>query len=256
MTPEPKVELRIVDQKQLKKRLVRSLVGGICFFSVVIFTFLKIQNAPEDDAIAKPLRQAFHWNESVWSTLHSNSRLSPDLPRPPTGTKPRFNGDLGLNSKVDLQNYQVEIDSGGKTISLPMSAFQAMPKAGYSTLFKCIEGWSETVQYGGARFSDFMEAYHLGIKPDGSKFKYVGLETPDKEYYVSVDMDSMLHPQTVLAYEMDDQPLSIQNGAPLRLIIPVKYGIKSIKRIGHIFFSDTRPPDYWAEQGYDWWAGL
>ena len=45
-------------------------------------------------------------------------------------------------------------------------------------------------------------------------------------------------------------------GYPLRLIIPVKYGIKNIKRIGTIFFSDTRPKDYWYERGYDYDAAL
>jgi DMSO/TMAO reductase YedYZ molybdopterin-dependent catalytic subunit len=55
---------------------------------------------------------------------------------------------------------------------------------------------------------------------------------------------------------MNGKPLGDKNGAPLRLIVPVKYGIKSLKRIGKIFFSDTRPKDYWAEQGYDWFSGL
>jgi DMSO/TMAO reductase YedYZ molybdopterin-dependent catalytic subunit len=55
---------------------------------------------------------------------------------------------------------------------------------------------------------------------------------------------------------MNGRPLLPQDGAPLRLMIPVKYGIKSIKRIGKLWFSDTRPPDYWAERGYDWFAGL
>jgi DMSO/TMAO reductase YedYZ molybdopterin-dependent catalytic subunit len=80
--------------------------------------------------------------------------------------------------------------------------------------------------------------------------------TPDGGYYVSIDMPSMLHPQTLLAFEMNERPLLNQDGAPLRLLIPVKYGIKSIKRIGRILFSKRRPPDYWAERGYDWYAGL
>jgi DMSO/TMAO reductase YedYZ molybdopterin-dependent catalytic subunit len=42
----------------------------------------------------------------------------------------------------------------------------------------------------------------------------------------------------------------------LRLVAPVKYGIKSIKRIGSITFTNARPPDFWAERGYDWYAGL
>ena len=59
-----------------------------------------------------------------------------------------------------------------------------------------------------------------------------------------------------LAWEMNGKPLEPLHGAPLRLVIPVKYGIKNLKRVGRIFFSSRRPPDYWAEQGYDWFAGL
>jgi len=69
-------------------------------------------------------------------------------------------------------------------------------------------------------------------------------------------MDSAMHPQTILAYEMNDKPVPMNHGAPLRLIIPVKYGIKNLKRISTITFNNTRPPDYWAEQGYDYYSGL
>jgi DMSO/TMAO reductase YedYZ molybdopterin-dependent catalytic subunit len=65
-----------------------------------------------------------------------------------------------------------------------------------------------------------------------------------------------MHPQTLLCYEMNGQPLQTQHGAPLRLVVPVKYGIKNLKRIGRIDFSDSRPKDYWAERGYDWYAGF
>ena len=60
-----------------------------------------------------------------------------------------------------------------------------------------------------------------------------------------------LHPQTLLCYEMDGAPLTPDHGAPLRLVIPTKYGIKNLKQIGTIEFTDRRPADYWAEQGYD-----
>ena len=82
------------------------------------------------------------------------------------------------------------------------------------------------------------------------------MNTPDGVYYVSVDMPSALHPQTLLAWEMNGEPLTEEHGAPLRLVIPVKYGIKNIKRIGRIEYTDTRPKDYWEERGYDWYAGL
>ncbi len=85
--------------------------------------------------------------------------------------------------------------------------------------------------------------------------QYVGMQTPDKKYYVGIDMPSALQPQTLLCYEMNGQPLPLNQGYPLRLIIPVKYGIKHLKRIGTLFFSNEKPADYWAERGYDYYAG-
>lgn len=55
---------------------------------------------------------------------------------------------------------------------------------------------------------------------------------------------------------MNGKPLPLKHGYPLRLMIPVKYGIKSLKRIGTLFFSNTPPPDYWYERGYDYYSGL
>ncbi len=82
------------------------------------------------------------------------------------------------------------------------------------------------------------------------------MSTPDEEYYVGLDMKSTMHPQTLLAWELNGEPLNADHGAPLRLVIPVKYGIKNIKRIGTIRLTDKQPADYWAENGYDWFAGL
>jgi DMSO/TMAO reductase YedYZ molybdopterin-dependent catalytic subunit len=107
------------------------------------------------------------------------------------------------------------------------------------------------VTWAGCRFSDFVSRYHTsGLE------KYVSLKTPDELYYVGLDMKSALHPQTLLCYEMNGSPLTIDHGAPLRLVTTVKYGIKSIKRIGTIAFTNDRPADFWAERGYDWYAGL
>ena len=143
---------------------------------------------------------------------------------------------------------------GAQTIT--MDDIKKLPRTSSTAQFKCIEGWSDDISYGGVNFTDFMSFYNVGRKTDGSTYKYVGLETPDAEYYVSIDMKSMMQSQVVLAYEMNGKPLSMENGAPLRLIIPNKYGIKNLKRIGRIYFSDNRPPDYWEQEGYDWFAGL
>jgi DMSO/TMAO reductase YedYZ molybdopterin-dependent catalytic subunit len=95
--------------------------------------------------------------------------------------------------------------------------------------------------------------------PEGNPqdlYRYVHLATPDGRYYVGLDMASALHPQTLLCDTMNRRRLTREHGAPLRLYLAVKYGIKSLKRVGRIRFQDERPPDYWAERGYDWYAGL
>ena len=65
-----------------------------------------------------------------------------------------------------------------------------------------------------------------------------------------------LHPQTLLCDESNGKPLFFVHGGPLRLVTTVKYGIKSIKWLSRLRFQDERPADYWAERGYDWYAGL
>jgi DMSO/TMAO reductase YedYZ molybdopterin-dependent catalytic subunit len=83
---------------------------------------------------------------------------------------------------------------------------------------------------------------------------------PDKraciDSYVGIEREVALHPQTMLVYEMNGQLLTPDHGAPLRLVTPLKYGIKQIKQIGRISYADTRPHDYWYEYGYDYDAGL
>ena len=147
---------------------------------------------------------------------------------------------------------------------LSLEDIKSLPRVEQTTELKCIEGWSTVVHWAGARLSDLAAKTGLASRSGrpydptrvpGDLFQYVGMATPDGGYYVGLDTPSALHPQSLLCYEMNGEPLTPEHGAPLRLVIPVKYGIKNIKRIGRIQFSDRRPADYWAEQGYDWYAG-
>lgn len=226
------------------------------FFAGTFFFVRSIQTGEEIDGTPAPLYRGYVLNQKVWELVKSAKKAARSNDRNLKGVEPRVNGRIGLRSEIDVDRFSVQVVSPGKNLSLPIGAFRLLPKTFTETEFRCIEGWSEDISYAGAKFSDFMRIYELGKKPDGTFYSYVGLETPDGEYYVSIDMESMLHDQTVLTYEMNEAPLSLENGAPIRLIIPVKYGIKSLKRIGKIIFSDQKPPDYWAERGYDWYSGL
>lgn len=241
---------------KLNKRVTISFSILFGFLLLVAGAFFYVQKGERLGRAPKVLRYGFMWNEKVWSILRSNSRQSVSKPMPAAGKKARVNGSLGLTSAVDIQSYKIQVDQGESHLDLSIEELKLLPKTSYATDFRCIEGWSEEMQFAGVRFRDFLDHYKLGRKSDGKYYGYVGLETPDGKYYVSIDMESMLHDQTLLAYEMNMSPITMDHGAPLRLAIPIKYGIKSLKRIGRIFFSDERPRDYWAERGYDWYSGL
>ena len=97
------------------------------------------------------------------------------------------------------------------------------------------------------RFGDFLRAFDL-LSPAGSPLQYLLLTTPDGNYSSVIDLPSALHPQTLLCDSM--------NGGPIRLVLPIKYGIKNIKWLADIRFLTAKPTDYWTQRGYDWYAGL
>ena len=254
---------------ELRRRTQRSFVRFISLILIALGIWSWARSREEAEGIQRPFRTVLNWNGSLWHSLFRPTR--PNVVRHLPITKPpRFNGDIGLKSEINLSSWSMTVISDdqkpeARKLEISMAEIRAMPRTETATEFKCVEGWSDEISYAGVKFSDFLQYVQMGAAetktwdpahPPKDLYPYVGLETPDGEYYVSLDMESMLHPQTLLAYEMNGKPLDLKNGAPLRLIIPVKYGIKSLKRIGAIFFSTKRPPDYWAEQGYDWFAGL
>jgi hypothetical protein len=139
---------------------------------------------------------------------------------------------------------------------LTMDDVSRLPRQELVTQFKCIEGWSEIVHWGGVRLRDFIAAYPPARNAQGALPKYVYMETPNGDYYCGFHLRECEHPQSLLVTEMAGKPLAQFHGAPLRLHMPIKYGYKQIKRIGLIAYTDDRPDDYWTKLGYDWYAGL
>ena len=147
------------------------------------------------------------------------------------------------------------LDIGTPGLLLTLDDLRQLPHHELVTEFKCIEGWSQIVHWGGVRLVDLLEAYPPA-KNNGRDPRFVYMETPDSNYYGGYDLASCRHPQSLLVTEMAGEPLSADHGAPLRLHMPIKYGYKQLKRIGLIAYMDTRPDDYWTKIGYDWYAGL
>lgn len=245
-------------ERKIRRRTWLSFAGFAVFIFAAVFFWLKLKNQPLDNGIAGgvqiPLRKVLNANEKVFTKTFSQLNLAKTYPKSAAAKVVRVNGDLGLNTDLDDKNWRMNVvRAPGDTLLLTLADLQKLPKTQVIFNFKCIEGWSQISDWGGVRFSDFIKAYHLDKQ---AAMKYVGLVTPDGEYYVGIDMESAMQPQTILCYEMNGKPLPLNQGYPLRLIIPVKYGIKSLKRIGVLSFSEERPPDYWFERGYDYYAGL
>ena len=144
----------------------------------------------------------------------------------------------------------------GPGLLLTMDDLKRLPFVEQTTEFKCIEGWSQIVTYGGVRFQDFLEAFPPQRSASGSLPRYAALATPDGSFYCGFELEDLLHPQTLLCFQMSGQNLTPAHGAPLRLAMPLKYGYKQIKQIASITYTNTKPADYWGSHSYDWDGGL
>lgn len=239
-------------KRQMSVRSRRSFLAGSVSALAGIFGWLSISDETKKNLYTR----AFAFNERVAQLLYSPKRLAPEF-APERVTQPaRQNGSEGMADAIDLASWQLSVGGlAGRTddLILTLDDIKKLPRTEMTTEFKCIEGWSTIVHWAGVRFSDFAEKYYSGglaaLPP------YVYLATPDDLYYVGWDTPSILHPQTLLAYEMNGEPLRPEHGAPLRIASPTKYGIKQIKRIGRIEFTTDRPRDFWAEYDYDWYSG-
>jgi len=245
-------------KKQVQRKNIIAFSVFIFLMMAAIAAWIHVKNLPLDNGllggVQPPIRKVLNLNEKIFSRSLDSTHLAKTYPLSFAVKKARVNGDIGMGEDFDPATWKLYvIKANGDTLTLSLEDIKKLPKTEIVFDFKCIEGWSQVTHWGGVKFSDFAAAYHLNNEVS---MKYVGMATPDVEYYVGIDMPSALHPQTLICYEMNGKPLPMNQGYPLRMIITVKYGIKSIKRIGTMYFDNERPPDYWFERGYDYFSGL
>ncbi len=230
------------------------LTGGAYALAGVVGWRWLGHTAALDDRLPWPLRRAHEANEALWRTLYNPDALAPTFPFSAART-PRVNGLAGLTGAFDPAAWTLRVEApDGRTLAVVTpDDLRALPRTEMVTEHKCIEGWSTVVHWAGVRLSDFAARYAQAV-PDHA-FRYVGLVTPDRGYYVGIERAAAMHPQTLLCDTMHGAPLTLAHGAPLRLVTPLKYGVKAIKRIGTIQFASAPPVDYWAKRGYDWYTG-
>jgi DMSO/TMAO reductase YedYZ molybdopterin-dependent catalytic subunit len=192
------------------------------------------------------------WNDRAQAFLFSDHTLAPTFSADQITNPPRFNAfyDISQAPVVDPASYKLEL--GGQIQNKQgwtLQQLQALPQESQITRLICVEGWRVIGQWSGVRLSDFLK--RVGAD---TTCQYVSFKCADG-YYSSIDMASALHPQTILALNFLNAPLTPAFGAPVRLRIPTKLGFKNPKSLTYLGVGNVYTGGYWEDQGYNWFSG-
>ena len=206
------------------------------------------------------LNRALTFDDDVAEALYSKSRRVRTYAKSETTPlRPNNVGLAPLPQALDGWTLTIEGLDRGNSATLDPGTLGRLPKREQVTRLVCVEGWSAIAWWGGIAFADLLRAF-----PPAPGARWAALRSEisrDRQgniqpYFVSLDLATAAHPQTLLATELSGRPLPLSHGAPLRLVTPVKLGLKNIKSITHITYTTEEPPDFWALRGYSKYDGL
>jgi DMSO/TMAO reductase YedYZ molybdopterin-dependent catalytic subunit len=206
------------------------------------------------------LGRVLTFDDDVAEALYSrNRRVRAYRPSDVTPLRNNYNGRTPTGGYLASWRLTLSGLATGKETTLTAGDLSRFPVRDQVTRLCCVEGWSAVAFWSGIRFAQLVRAY-----PPDPAARWAAIESavnldgagrPDP-YYVSIDLNTALHPQTLLATKQDHRPLSLAHGAPLRLVVPMKLGLKNIKAVTSIRYTADEPPDYWNERGYSKYDGL
>lgn len=189
-----------------------------------------------------------------------NGTLNPDYPAYNQAAADQF------------ANWKLVIDGMvARPLSLSLAQLRGLPARTQITRHDCVEGWSAIGGWTGAPLGLLLKA--AGVQPNAKYAVFYCADNLDGEpakggqqapgqYYESIGMADAYHPQTLIAYGMNGQPLGVPHGAPLRLRVERQLGYKQAKYIQRISLTDTLAGinggkgGYWEDRGYEWYAGM
>jgi DMSO/TMAO reductase YedYZ molybdopterin-dependent catalytic subunit len=146
-----------------------------------------------------------------------------------------------------------------------LAELRALPSRTQITRHDCVEGWSCIGKWKGALLGALLQ--RVGLQAGARYLMFycadpMDIGDPESKYYESIDIAEAMHPQTILAYDMNDKMLDIPHGAPLRLRVERQLGYKMAKYLMRIeaveSFKNIRggKGGYWEDLGYAWYAGI
>ena len=135
-------------------------------------------------------------------------------------------------------------------LSLTLEDLQRLPQASRRVNHYCVEGWTAVETWSGCLFSEIAKLAR--VSPEAH---YVDFQSFDDDYHESWDLESTMHPQTVVAYGLNGKMLEPAHGAPARVFSPIKLGYKNTKYLTRIAFMPKMNGGYWSDRGYEWYGG-
>jgi DMSO/TMAO reductase YedYZ molybdopterin-dependent catalytic subunit len=138
-----------------------------------------------------------------------------------------------------------------RPLSLTLEELARLPSITQRVDHFCVEGWTARARWTGVRVSELARV--AGATADAH---YVDFQSFDEDFHESWDMQSAMHPQTLVAYGMDGAYLGPGHGAPARVHSPIKLGYKNTKYLTRIVFLPARNGGYWSDRGYEWFGGV
>jgi DMSO/TMAO reductase YedYZ molybdopterin-dependent catalytic subunit len=192
-------------------------------------------------------------NQQVEELLFQPQTLVPEFPASAIEPEALIVNTYRSTPHLNPAEFRLVVNGAvNNPLSLDLNAVQQMPKRSMVIRHVCVEGWAAIVQWGGVPLQALLKLAQP--KPDA---RYAYFLSADG-YYESWDLRSVVHPQTILAYEKNGAPLPIENGAPLRLASPIKLGYKLSKWVTQVTLVSELEArkGFWEDQSYEWFAGL
>lgn len=207
------------------------------------------------DALAKEFSR-----DMISPVFKANGSINPQTP------------DYLRHASEGFRNWRLVVDGlVNKPVSFSLAELRAMPARNQITRHDCVEGWSAIGEWTGVPLATLLNA--AGMQPEaryvifhcldnlGGEEGKGGQMTPG-QYYESVDLVDAFHPQTIVAYNLNRQPLGIPHGAPARMRIERQLGYKHAKYLARVEVVSSFTGmaggrgGYWEDRGYEWYAGI
>jgi len=191
--------------------------------------------------------------------------ISPDFK--PNGTLNPSDEDYAAHLAAGFADYRLVVDGlVERPLALSLADLRAEPSRTQITRHDCVEGWSSIGKWTGARLGPLLDK--AGLKKNARYIVFHCADTLEQtldgsgQYYESLDLIDAYHPQTILAYDMNDRPLPVPHGAPVRLRVERQLGYKHAKYVMRVEavadYSQIGRGNggFWEDRGYEWYAGI